>query len=59
MIAILDYLEKKERKEIIITADVFWEEERERIEEERRKVVSPVAARPRQTARRGVLFRRR
>ena len=51
--------EKKKRKEIIIMADVFWEEERERIEEERKKVVSPVAMKPRPTARRGVLFRRR
>ena len=38
---------------------MFWEEERERIEEETKKVVSPVAAKPRQTARRGVPFRKR
>ena len=51
--------EKEERKEIVITADVVWEEEKERIEEERKKVVSPVATKPRPTARRGVPFRRR
>ena len=51
--------EKMEKREIIITADVFWEEEKERIEEERKKVVSPVAMKPRPTARREVPFRRR